>query len=1727
MADFNFVDDFDGSSSQEHTPFLQHDMSGDELSGESRGEQVTPTEPLEFKRAASYRPPEEVARRMDVASEFKRSMLADFNLLRRDASASELSSKMLFASALADESLGHFDSSARTLNDLRRHSDLDETAWRVVRRIARQLNEWALVEDALKQSFQLGSKQDSSFAVYDALEQATLGWMKGDAAEHVGLLCESASSRGEQVAGFAAFWRAQLLSDAMLSMGDLDGGMEVLCELVDEHRHELPTDVYQSLEWMVAAWHKLNGEDEIASERLLLLDREHPLPAGMIDLLVFMLAGRGEVARVRSVLQDRHQLNAPHAALRSRLLASVGEINEACADVEGISRNHASDGFLLRVQEEILESCHVEVFSHERAEVEERLIHILNLRLEASPSDEECIALLLRLGRLYEEMEGGADDAAAEVYREALGLEPQNPAIIRSLGRVYHRNQSWDQLAALYEHEINVFGDEPFVWRRHFEVAKLYEQRLSDSVLALEHYAAVLAERPHYLPALKSAAHIMEQNAQWAELADMFLARVPTAKSSRQRLYMLDKVAEIAEVRLGLDDIAIDAWKEILLLSPEHPKAFSSLGRLLHRAARWKELIELNQQEMELMDDPEEIADLYLKNAEVFEKKLLDDGNAELCYRRALQLVPDFVPALKGLGRLLMHDNRWDDLVDMIQQELYSLQDPRERALRFGALAEIAEFQLDRPQVAIHLYEKMQGNVGADVNAFFALRRLYRAHQRWAELDDLLRQRLDFVSDTRTLVALHTELAELHEWHMGNPQVAFEHYRAALCIDPSEVHSLYAIGRLWPVVGQPLESLVSWLEELSVQAELDGDVLESYRSLICRLHMHILGAPEAAYGLRQSSRQSSEPEHAIMIRLTDALNGERANLALRRVKQPMHSWEVAMAMPRHGLNQLRGVNFDEVMSSLDVNARQWFAMELELAVTSKMDLEFKDQCLLLGHELAKFVHHGARVCDSIVGPETGTNRLRLRALESKIFKEFDEYELWTRREVLSLTSQDIQIRRLLEMAHGVEGVRRDDLLHDAARIAFPELVAEAIDGEDESSLTTQVPLSAQVDSSIVDELYDALYQAECWVLLRECLDIHVARAGVSRIRKAYLFDMLSDMLERYLDEPDAALEARRSCYELSREPDHVIAMVRLCEQLGDDAQALDYQRMFFELLWERADIGAGRCVKAGLKFARMLRATGEDHYIVECIQMLDALLARFDGFSEMVDVRLELARSHASHGDPHRAAELYRRTLTPETVSGREDDWRQFVAIWRDELANPEAAYTLQWTLVHHDPCDESSLSMLVDLAEESGALDNCAHELLRVSEHRTGAQQRSLRWKAAIIFDEYLGWFDLASQTYELLLVGCIDSDEKARLNRRHAFCLTQLPGRQLEALSTFRELVKHDPFDVATYRGMSSLFGSFNNYDRARVITQVQRLLGDEIPLEQTRHKTIPSRSFEQAGVLDVLLPEGLTVDVVHAIASAMPLATKLWSEVLPQRKALENNRKASRELLPVADLFHVVFDSLELTRLKVWFGDSNPVPVQLLNDGSPLVWLNTETLEAFDEPELRFLAGYCAALSWAEVSGLLHLDGRQVWHLLEGVYYRQVGKGFGERIDVMSQELSEQVSSPLYAVARRRVLQTLEGVTEQLEHAHCEAWPRAFEQFAYRVGLVLCGDVEAAARCILKLQGWRGEIHDVAAQRLIRRDDHIRELLAFALSEDYLDVRYLMGLAGKPSEVSLHKK
>ena len=337
--------------------------------------------------------------------------------------------------------------------------------------------------------------------------------------------------------------------------------------------------------------------------------------------------------------------------------------------------------------------------------------------------------------------------------------------------------------------------------------------------------------------------------------------------------------------------------------------------------------------------------------------------------------------------------------------------------------------------------------------------------------------------------------------------------------------------------------------------------------------------------------------------------------------------------------------------------------------------------------------------------------------------------------------------------------------------------------------------------------------------------------------------------------------------------------------------------------------------------------------------------------------------------------------------------------------------------------------------------------------------------------------------------------------------------------ALDQFRQLADSEPFEPSTYRGMVELLERTQAYDRARVANQLLVGLGCEVDAEFERPKTTPSREFEPRHIEELLLPDGLRNGVFGCLRAALPLAEKLWADELPQRKALDGTRHRDGKL------YEAVADALSafgIKKFKLVTGDSGPLGPQVFSDGT--IWLNADVIAEMTDAERRFVAGYCAALAWSDLSAMLTLDGRRLWHLLEGVQLRQTGRGFTDRVDVDSQALGEEVAGPLFTVARRRVAQALEVVGKEIADAHCEAWPSDIDHFAHRVGMILCGDIPASLSALLALGGWDGDLGDPTTQARLRRTTSAQSLFRFASTDAFLLARHSVGLAGRPSSLAV---
>lgn len=1614
-------------------------------------------------RSATFRPAEEIAQRRDVLEAFRMSAAHDAGALSHEPATRALEG---FCAALADEALGQVD---RAHVALERFGAPDAVAEASLRwRLANHDEDVAAAGAALEKLFDV---TDGAFRALVGLQSALMAWRDGAPAAQVLKAVQDATEGVEDaLGGFSAVTAARLATDVLLEAGRSEQALEALEALLEHPR--VARAERSAISAIYAVWASVFGQREKAVELLMRQSQKGMLHDDVERTLVHLLYELDRRADVFEVLA-RTTLARQRPELASSLAEHVREHDPEAAweTLRRAMRDFPEDDALVEFAAKLL----VETRSFD-----DDFIDVLNRRLETPLTDARRVWTLCHLGRLYEER-AEMEHAAAEVYREALTIAPGHQSATRALGRLFSRMGQWQALGELYEQEISVARGTISLWRLHFQAGEVFEHRVKNPKKALEHYRAVLGLKPSFLPALKGAARILESHQKWMALADLFLASVPQAPTRRQKLYLLDKVAEVAESHLENLDVAIGAWEEVLHLEPEHPTAYASLGRLYSRAQRWSELIRLNERELALIEDAEEAASMWVRNAEIAGAKLGDKVLSERCYRQALMLVPDFVPALEGLGRMLVRHERFGELIAMTERQIQASADENETWRRLGAIAELLEARSGQEAEAIELYERMHAMRPQDLHIGESLAVLYRRASRWRDLCDLLGQVVELVEPSER-AAVHAEIGHVLEWRLEDPAHAFEHYALSLEFAPEQMHVLEGVARTWVASKVDPAVLADDLEDLSGRAR-EATCRSAYFLLVSRLRERSDGSPERSVTFRLHGDAEMFENNAV-VRLARALGGQRKALREQRMLKPLTPAERIQDANLAAPDAATRKALIEVLAEMPADERRWVHACLPTSlVRGYVTAEDSAWDRLRGDM--------ARVLD---GDEpdfapTSAGHFRLRAVEARLAGDVEQAISLTERELASVHSRELGILRCVELSRATQD---DQWLVRATELAYPQ------DGD---------PIA---DGAVFERLRHALEEAQLHERMRFVLEVHVAHPAHSTARRAELYEQLGHLTAERFSDFDAAAMAYESSVLLVESREVRQALVETHERRGDLDSACEAQRKHFELTLN-SDVGLDERHVSGLALAGLYKATDQAEAAIHLLEGLLHPAAETELFRK---VQRELAHLHSEFGDLTRAAQILELLIARKPSQDDAPDWRRLVRLRREDFGDVVSAYGLQWKLVRALPGSPEDIEELFELAVELDQVHDCCQLLVAFARE---LKDERVRWtligRAAEALDEELHASDEAAKLYREL-VEVTDGEQNLHYRRRLGFCLSRSVGREVESIRHFHALAQAEPFEMSNYQGLADLYERLQAYDRARLSRQMLRALHVPVAADDVRIKTVPSRAFESADVHHLLLPVSLRDGVWEVLQSAMPLAEKLWPDTLPQKKALDGEKVRDVRTLQILEQAFSMFGA---KRVRAVASDSGPVVPFVFDDGT--IWFNQDVLASAPEGQVRFLAGFAAALAYSGMPSLVAFDGRHVWHLIEGVKYRQTGEGFTDRIDVQSQEYADSVGGPFHTVARRRVQQALEH-SRPLADAHCEAWPLELQRFACRVGLVACGEVESAIGAMLRIDGWVEPLSEDASQRRMRRSKEIEELVRFAFSDAYLEARYRLGLGGRPT-------
>lgn len=1298
-------------------------------------------------------------------------------------------------------------------------------------------------------------------------------------------------------------------------------------------------------------------------------------------------------------------------------------------------------------------------------------------------------------------------------------------AAVRSIERSARDEGDAERLIEVLMSRVEIEGTAPGRAALLRQVAEVFEQQLGDLPRAFTALTAALREDPADFAAADEAERLADAADGWSELVGDVSAVASEIDDDELAAAYWTRLGSWYHRKLDHHEYATAAYREALRRNPQELAAYRGLGEVHRSQQKWGELAELLSRQIEVEPTGETKLDVALALGDLFETQLASTARAIEAYEAASELTGGD-DALVALERLYRRDERWGKLAKVLEERADRFEaagDSQRAGVIRRELGSLRTDKLGDLEGAIRKHEAALERDAGDLEALRALEDLYEKVGRTADYHRVLTQLVEVAPDDEQVVLLRRLAAELEEEEGGRPR-AIEALHKLIDLDPKAEDAYRALERLLPEEGR-FDDLLAVLER----------------------HVFATAAPAAKAELFARMGAVYEAELADPHRAIEAHQNAIAEVedhepsleALPRLLLRIEAWQQAVDV----LTQHAEIAGDGA-ASLWTRAGQ-------VAAEKCHDLESAEQYLekAIGLEPTRYdallqlahVHKGQKAWTNAVrrladAADASSSRLEkiellVQAAELADTRMGDRdraLELFER--VLALDPEHVEVggrvvERLLAAGRDADAVpvlemlvRRaeDDRFEHARRAAELAGVLHRLGRRDEAARHYRTALEAEPDSldvalGLSAVLFDVAQQdgdAEQWeevdARCRELLARH--RTGLADGQVVELWYRLGVAARRLGDDGKASDAFRRA---LERDPGHAAslsAMVDVAEARGDWKAGVAAKR---ELL-ERTE-GDERGV--------LLEEIGD-----LCHQRLGDESAAVGAYLEALELRPD------SHVLLHKTLEIYT----------EQKDWRQAVqtlgalarteseprrrakyhyaaaVIGRDELGDVDLAVEHFGKALDDEPTTPKAFEAIDQLLEERGDWKNLARAhrrmLKRLGEDAEPERLLRLWTRLGEICADHLGDPESAIAAFEVATE--LAPDDMDRHEQLADLYLEAGEPRREEAIDELQILVRHDPDRVELYRALSELYRAEGATDKAYCLAQALAFLGAATDVERELY------AAHRPGQLVVakrrLTEELWQKSIAHqredrhigAIFSAMvgPIA----ATTAQPASAFNIAHSAGDDGRPVARVFKYAANVLGLS----------PEPQMSLQPGSeglrvantadrgklaPTVLVGEPHADKSDERELAFEMG--KRLAYFRPERYLHY-ALQTQPRLEAAFYASLlASGLelpGDHGD--SKELAGQLARSV----PRAVLEHVGAVAGKLgidaRNGVIGGWRTATDLTANRVGLILCNDLETAARMVAT---------EAAPQSTLSAKDRLRDLLAYSVSEDYFAVRRHLGV------------
>ncbi|MBN1609972.1 MAG: tetratricopeptide repeat protein [Polyangiaceae bacterium] len=466
---------------------------------------------------------------------------------------------------------------------------------------------------------------------------------------------------------------------------------------------------------------------------------------------------------------------------------------------------------------------------------------ILQRKAEILEDLDEQKAALFEAATIEEEVLERKESAIG-VYLKILELDSDDLRTVDALVNLYLGMSRWEELLGVYAKKVDLTLDPEERKVILYQVGAVHERELGDVARAIDTYQRVLEIDPDDVTALGRLDVLYQTAENWQELLSILTHEAELTADAAEAVSYQYRIAELYEKRLEDVDRAVELYRDILNLQPDHgptldalegiksgevaPLAASSVLEPIYEAVgEWMKLVSVLEVQVQFAEDRYSKVDLLHRIARLYEGSLVDHISAFDTYARAVAEDSQNEESLGSLERLGTVLERWAAVAELYDAELDKLGDEPERFVELGLrVAQIYEVQMERVDDAVARFRRVLDVDPVNQTAVGALDRLFLQTERWNELVEILAREAEIGETPDEILEFRYRLGQVYQLRLNDLPRAIEAYRDVISAAPEHEETLRALEGLFDagqheaevaVILEPLYQSTSEWEKLT------------------------------------------------------------------------------------------------------------------------------------------------------------------------------------------------------------------------------------------------------------------------------------------------------------------------------------------------------------------------------------------------------------------------------------------------------------------------------------------------------------------------------------------------------------------------------------------------------------------------------------------------------------------------------------------------------------------------------------------------------------------------------------------------------------------------------------------------------------------------------------------------------------------------------------------------